>query len=55
MINFDLDTPKKRKIINIILLIFLFVACTYLFYCMVNRVMTSDFPDHIDESLAGQS
>ncbi len=46
---------KYRRIINIILLLIIFVLCSHMFCDMIDRKMTSDFADHIDNALAGDT
>lgn len=46
---------KYHKIINAVIILIVFVLCVHMFNDMIDRKMTSDFADHIDEALNKES
>ncbi len=46
---------RHIRLINIIMLTAVFLLCSHMFIDMTDRVMTSDFADHIDDALNNRS
>ena len=46
---------RHIRFINIIVLTIVFLLCSHMFIDMIDRVMTSDFADHIDDALNNRS
>lgn len=46
---------RHHKIISIIVLLIIFLLCSHMFNDMIDRKMTSDFADHVDEAMNMES